>query len=88
MKKLLVFSALLLSGCATVIPVQRHFPDSVPELMQRCPDLKTTPDTTKLSDVVDVVVDNYGAYHECQNKTDKWIDWYTKQKEIFNSVKK
>jgi len=88
MKKFLsILSLMALSGCATVIPVKRHFPDSIPELMQPCPDLKQQPDTTKLSDVIGNVVDNYGLYHECQNKNAKWIEWYTKQKAIFNSVK-
>ena len=86
-KSLLILSSLALSGCATVIPVQRHFPDSVPELMKPCPDLKQQPNTTKLSDVVGTVVDNYGLYYECQNKDAKWIEWYNKQKANFDSVK-
>jgi hypothetical protein len=43
--------------------------------------------TTKLSDVVDIVVTNYGQYKECQVKVDSWIDWYNTQKQIFESVK-
>jgi hypothetical protein len=56
--------------------------------MTSCPDLKTIPvGTTQLSVVVDSVVANYGQYRECQAKTDSWIEWYTKQKKIFDSVK-
>lgn len=83
MKYLLIF--LLLVGCSTVTPVESKFPAAVPELMERCPDLKQTPQTDKLSVVVDVVVDNYATYHECQAKVDGWNEWYKKQKEIFES---
>lgn len=89
MKKIVLASALLLlSGCGTIIPLKRHFPAPVPELMQRCPDLKQTAPTDKLSDVVTVVVDNYGQYHYCQDKNDKWIAWYNQQKQLFDNVGK
>lgn len=83
MKYLLL--VLLLAGCSIVTPVERKFPDAVPELTQKCPDLKQTPPTEKLSVVIDVVVDNYATYHECQAKVDSWNEWYLKQKEIFES---
>lgn len=76
---------LLLSGCSMLVPVQDKFPDPVPELTQKCPDLKQTPQTEKLSEVIDVVVDNYSTYHECQAKVDSWNEWYNKQKKIFES---
>jgi len=44
-------------------------------------------DTTKLSDVITVVVDNYSQYHLCSDKVDMWIEWYSLQKENFDSVK-
>ena len=55
--------------------------------MQACPDLKQTDDTTKLSEVIKVVTENYSEYHECKTKVDTWIKWYTTQKTIFESVK-
>lgn len=87
MKYLLVLS-LLLAGCSTSVPVKRTFPNVPAELMQECPDLKPLPDsTTKLSEVLSVVTNNYGQYKECQIKVDQWRDWYEKQKKIFDEVK-
>jgi hypothetical protein len=34
-----------------------------------------------------VVAANYGAYHECKNKLDAWIEWHKQQKQISDSVK-
>lgn len=89
MKKLLILllPVVLLSGCLDV-PVARHFPEVPPELLVACPDLKLIdPNTTKLSEVVGVVAENYGQYAECKNKIDMWAEWYKAQKDIFESVK-
>ena len=85
MKIAIVALSLLLTAC--VVPVDRKFPEVPAELQQACPDLKLINPTTKLSEVVDVVVSNYGQYRECQVKVDSWVDWYTNQKQIFESVK-
>ena len=77
---------LCLSGCL-VTPVKRNFPEVPKELMEACPDLKNTPETQQLSEVLKVVVDNYGQYHECRIKVDTWIEWYKTQKDNFDSVK-
>lgn len=85
MKKLIIISALLLSAC---IPVDRHFPEVPEELKTACPDLaEIDPNTTKLSEVVRTVTDNYSRYHECQIRVDAWIEWYNTQRAIFDSVK-
>lgn len=86
MKLLLLIPALLLTGCL-VTPVKRNFPEVPPEIMIACPDLKTVEPTEKLSEVLKVVVDNYGQYHECRAKVDAWLEWYKTQKQIFESVK-
>lgn len=86
MKIVIVALALLMTACSAV-PVERKFPDVPKELLQACPDLKQVNPTTKLSEVVDIVVSNYGQYKECQIKVDSWIDWYNNQKKIFESVK-
>lgn len=78
---------LFLSGCFSTAPIKNSFPEVPKELLESCLDLKTTPETEKLSDVLTVVVDNYGQYHECKIKVDTWIKWYALQKQIFNSVK-
>ena len=85
---LLVPVAFLLFGCLIgTAPVKRNFPEVPQELMETCPDLKTVPDTEKLSDVLKVVTDNYAQYQECRIKVDTWIEWYKTQKSIFDSVK-
>jgi hypothetical protein len=77
----------MLSACVSV-PVERKFPNVPAELQQSCPALVTIdPGTTKLSTVIEAVVTNYGQYQECQVKTDAWIEWYNKQKKIFDQVK-
>jgi hypothetical protein len=87
MKYLLILT-LFLAGCSTTVPVKRTFPDVPEELKVSCPDLKEVPEgTTELSKTLDVVVQNYGQYKECQIKVDLWTDWYEKQKKIFNEVK-
>ena len=86
-KFLVLIPILLLAACSTVTPVERKFPSVPKDLMEACPDLKQTQQTDKLSDVLKVVVDNYGQYHECKIKVDTWAEWYKTQKEIFESVK-
>ena len=87
MKYAIVTVALLLSACVSV-PVERRFPTVPAEIQVPCGNLQTIdPATTKLSAVVDSVVANYLQYQECRVKTDSWIEWYTKQKQIFESVK-
>jgi hypothetical protein len=78
---------ILLTGCLFTAPVKRNFPEIPKELMEACPDLKTTDPTEKLSEVLKVVVDNYGQYNECKIKVDTWVEWYKTQKQIFESVK-
>lgn len=86
MKYLLIL--LLLAGCSTSVPVKRTFPTVPDDLLKECPDLKSVPGgTTKLSEVLNVVTENYGQYKECQIKIDLWRDWYEKQKKIFDEVK-
>jgi hypothetical protein len=65
------------------------FPPAPSELTVSCPDLvKVPPNTTKLSQVIEVVTDNYSQYHECRAKVENWIDWYNQQQKIFSEVNK
>ena len=83
----IVLLTVLLSACVSV-PVQRTFPRVPAELMTSCPPLQIMdPETTRLSDVVQSVVTNYGQYQACDTKVDTWIEWYNTQKKIFESVK-
>jgi len=87
MRTLLLVSLIALSGCSTTVPVTVKFPEAPKELMSTCPDLKQTETTTKLSDVLQVVTDNYSQYYECRVKLDSWIEWYKTQKKIFEEIK-
>ena len=86
MKHLILVTALLITGC-TSVPVMPKFPDVPNDMLVSCPDLKLIPETTKLSEVLPVVVDNYGQYYACKDSVDSWIDWYNSQKKIFDSIK-
>ena len=86
MKNILIL--LLLAGCSTTVPVARKFPEVPDVLMVPCPPLTQIKEgTTKLSEVVGVVTDNYFEYHKCSDKNDLWLEWFKAQKEIFDSVK-
>lgn len=79
--------AVLLTGCSTLLPVNRTWPDAPKEMFEPCPALKQlSTDTNKLSVVVDNVAENYSTYHECQAKHDAWTKWYKEQKTIFEDV--
>lgn len=83
-----IFLLVLISGCATKVPVKPKFPEPVPSLMEPCPELKQIPaETTKLSETLSVVTKNYGLYHECSAKVNTWIEWYIEQKKIYNEIK-
>jgi hypothetical protein len=70
------------------MPVKQSFPDVPDDLKKACPDLALVDQSTdKLSDLITVVSGNYEQYQECKIKVDLWIDWYTKQKAIYDSVK-
>ena len=87
MKHLILITALLVTGCASNVPVVAKFPDVPKDMLVACPDLTQIPDTTKLSEVLPVVADNYGQYYICRSKLEGWIDWYNQQKDIFNKIK-
>lgn len=84
----LILSMLAVVGCSsTPVPVAMKFPNVPDELLISCEDLQLlTEDQQQLSELLSVVVANYGRYHECRLKMDSWIEWYTSQKEIFDSV--
>jgi hypothetical protein len=86
MKTLLLASLIVLSGCSTTVPVTVKFPEVPVELMSTCPDLKQTEPTAKLSDVLQVVTENYSQYYECRVKIDSWIDWYKVQQRTFKEL--
>ena len=86
MKHLIVIAVLLITGCSSV-PVTMKFPDVPKDMLVSCPDLKLVSETTKLSEVLPVIVDNYAQYYTCKDTVDNWIEWYNSQKKIFDSIK-
>jgi hypothetical protein len=46
-----------------------------------------TPSTVKASELLETVVDNYGACHETAEKLRGWQEWYRTQKQIHESIK-
>jgi hypothetical protein len=86
MKKLLIL--LLLSGCATVVPVKAKFPE-VPELLtQKCSALSKVDDSAKLSEITKTIANNYTSYYECAVLVDGWNEWYQIQKNIYENAGK
>jgi len=78
---------LILTGCSTTVPVTAKFPDVPERLLVKCPQLEKLENEAKLSDIGKTVTNNYTTYYECAVKNDAWIEWYQKQKRIFESVK-
>ena len=89
MKRLLILIPfLLLLGCEEDVPVTAKWPEIPDALKTACPGLQEVKEgTTKLSEVLEVVADNYSQYHECQVKVDSWLEWYNTQKKINESIK-
>jgi len=65
------------------------FPD-IPQALKE-PAGKLAPlDTSKkieLSDIIENANENAGKYYELRERYNAWIEWYTEQKKIFESVK-
>lgn len=87
MKYAILLVAVLLTGCLGKDnpPVKQVWPDVPKDLLEACPDLKQVdPKVSKLSDIIDVVADNYSTYYDCKSKVDDWIIWYKGQRDIYN----
>jgi len=88
MKKIIsvIFLAMILAGCSTVVPVTAKFPPIPESLLEKCPQLKMVDgDTTTMSQFTKTVVINYTTYYECAVKNDAWIEWYQIQKKLYES---
>jgi hypothetical protein len=86
----ILFFLILLMGCkSNAVPVTVKFPEVPADLEVACPDLATLDaKATRLSDLLEVVTDNYSTYHECRSRVDDWIEWYDSQKTVFDKVGK
>ena len=80
--------SLALTGCETVVPVERKFPEAPAVLLEPAPALKPLPpNTTELSALIENVNDNYAAYRILRDHYEAWQKWYKDQKANFDSVK-
>jgi hypothetical protein len=87
MKYIILSLAIFLSACSTA-PVKQKFPDVPKALVERCESLKKVEgDRVAITEMLKVVIQNYGMYYECAAKVDGWNDWYLEQKRIYESVK-
>ena len=88
MKYIILGLAIVLTACSTPVPVSQRFPDVPKALIERCDSLrKIEGDKVAITEMLKVVVQNYGMYYECAAKVDGWNDWYLEQKRIYESVK-
>jgi hypothetical protein len=86
MKLSLLAGILLLSGC-TAIPTVPAFPKPPTSLDVPARLKPIAADTTELSILLDNAAENYGTYYELKVKYEAWLEWYTKQKKIFEEIK-
>jgi hypothetical protein len=82
----LMLVVFVLTGCSTVVPVTAKFPQK-PEGVEKCAELKKLGDDAKLSDVSNIINDNYAEHFKCSIKNDTWNEWYDQQKKIFEGIK-
>lgn len=88
MKYIILSLVVFLSACSTPVPVKQKFPEVPKSLVERCESLKKVEgDRVAITEMLKVVVQNYGMYYECAAKVDGWNDWYLEQKRIYESVK-
>jgi hypothetical protein len=87
MKKILFISALLLSGCTTVVPVKNDMPAIPTTFPDQCESLKKVEgETATFEQFLKTVAGNYTLYHECALNYKSLIEWYKEQQKIFNNV--
>jgi hypothetical protein len=83
-----LISAILLSGCSTLVPITQQFPEAPPALIdQSCPSLELAPmNTREITELLKVVIRNYQLYYMCSNRVSGWQDWYREQRRIYDGV--
>jgi hypothetical protein len=88
MKLLILVTALLVSGCSTVVPVTQRWPEP-PGLqsLQPCLELKKLEESATLSGVATTVTGNYTEYYQCAVKLAAWQEWYAKQQIIHQGLR-
>lgn len=78
---------ILLTACSTAVPLTQNFPDAPEMLKEKCPELKIiVGEKVSIVDFTKTVSENYTTYYQCAGRTDAWIDWYNKQKKIWEET--
>ena len=67
--------------------VSLHDSASLNQVPQRAAAVDGTPSGIEASQLLDRVIENYGACHENAEKLKAWQEWYREQKTIFDSIK-
>ena len=67
--------------------VSLHDSASLNQVPQRAAAVDGTPSGIEASQLLDRVIENYGACHENAEKLRAWQEWYREQKTIFDSIK-
>jgi hypothetical protein len=67
--------------------VSLHDSASLNQVPQRAAATDGTPSGIEASQLLDRVIENYGACHENAEKLKAWQEWYREQKTIFDSIK-
>ena len=67
--------------------VSLHDSASLNQVPQRATATDGTPSGIEASQLLDRVIENYGACHENAEKLKAWQEWYREQKTIFESIK-
>ena len=67
--------------------VSLHDSASGNEVPNRAAAVDGTPSGIEASQLLDRVIENYGACHENAEKLKAWQEWYREQKKIFDSIK-
>lgn len=81
-----IVSLFLLTSCSTTVPVTVKFPPIPEELNIQCPPLNKIPHDAKLSDISKTITENYKQYKDCSTNNSGLIEWFNKQKKIFEEL--
>jgi len=76
----------LITSCSTTVPVTVKFPPIPEELNVQCPPLNKIPADAKLSDISKTITENYKQYKDCSANNSGLIEWFNKQKKIFEEL--
>jgi len=88
MKKILLISLLVLTGCATkIVAPGEKWPEVPAALTAPVPNLTPmAPGDTSFSDLLININQNYTAYYQLKNKIEQWQQWYNDQKLIYKQT--